>query len=401
VVELYSACRCLYYQHAVDRCPKYGRHGHSITHRTILVGYACADHSSRPGDYDDGPPSAHTQQSNTARRPKLQLAKKTRPKKQKVDQISQNATVNSPSRQAIAKGKTPPHLKQEPTRVQENKETVEIRTSEPPAATGTVSEDLLPSSHINNADRNKIHSQYDDRLSESIGSDESSSDETVASETGTIISIASSTTTVDIDATETIFRRLLHYQDLRYLWPQLVLRCASKRTSVLTIERFLRRYSEDLGKLAASTENSKDSESLVCLTASRFVRRSRLNIAHRICEAYHEAMDDYEQADEDLRERKEETTTEMTGNPDDMDVIYEISESFLFETEPIVALQSSVKAFVISQDPTVDDIGFGIYRSAEIYFSNIVSSIYEPPLRTGSQRLRWKCVSFPYFSAPK
>jgi hypothetical protein len=28
--ELYSACRCLYYQHAVDRCAAYGRPGHGI-----------------------------------------------------------------------------------------------------------------------------------------------------------------------------------------------------------------------------------------------------------------------------------------------------------------------------------------------------------------------------------
>lgn len=46
VLELYSACRCLYYQHAVDRCPKYGSRGHGIKQRTILVGYACMDHST-------------------------------------------------------------------------------------------------------------------------------------------------------------------------------------------------------------------------------------------------------------------------------------------------------------------------------------------------------------------
>ena len=43
VVELYAACRCLYYQHAIDRCAAYGRH--AIQKRTILVGYACTEHS--------------------------------------------------------------------------------------------------------------------------------------------------------------------------------------------------------------------------------------------------------------------------------------------------------------------------------------------------------------------
>ncbi|PHH86217.1 hypothetical protein CDD83_10567 [Cordyceps sp. RAO-2017] len=51
VVELYSACRCLYYQHAIDRCAAYGSHNHNIQRRTIYVGYACSVHSSRNPQY--------------------------------------------------------------------------------------------------------------------------------------------------------------------------------------------------------------------------------------------------------------------------------------------------------------------------------------------------------------
>jgi hypothetical protein len=73
VVELYSACRCLYYQHAVDRCAAYGRPGHRVTKRTILVGYACQDHSSQssygsyaqPPSYpDSGYQSGHSHKSS-------------------------------------------------------------------------------------------------------------------------------------------------------------------------------------------------------------------------------------------------------------------------------------------------------------------------------------------------
>lgn len=49
LVELYSQCKCLYYQHAVDRCASYGRRGHTVTQRTILVGYACHLHSAPQG----------------------------------------------------------------------------------------------------------------------------------------------------------------------------------------------------------------------------------------------------------------------------------------------------------------------------------------------------------------
>ncbi|KAK2739651.1 hypothetical protein CKAH01_18667 [Colletotrichum kahawae] len=48
IIELYNACRCLYYQHAIDRCVSYGKPGHSVQKRTIFVGYACTDHTSSP-----------------------------------------------------------------------------------------------------------------------------------------------------------------------------------------------------------------------------------------------------------------------------------------------------------------------------------------------------------------
>lgn len=51
LMELYSACRCLYYQHAIDRCAAYGRPGHDIQQRTIYVGYACSAHTGHNGQY--------------------------------------------------------------------------------------------------------------------------------------------------------------------------------------------------------------------------------------------------------------------------------------------------------------------------------------------------------------
>lgn len=45
LIELYAACRCLYYQHAVDHCASYGSPGHRIAQRTIFVGYECTRHS--------------------------------------------------------------------------------------------------------------------------------------------------------------------------------------------------------------------------------------------------------------------------------------------------------------------------------------------------------------------
>ncbi|KYK60448.1 hypothetical protein DCS_01585 [Drechmeria coniospora] len=57
LVELYAACRCLYYQHAIDRCASYGRPGHGVQPRTIYVGYACSLHTSRSAQH--APPHSY------------------------------------------------------------------------------------------------------------------------------------------------------------------------------------------------------------------------------------------------------------------------------------------------------------------------------------------------------
>jgi len=47
IVERYSVCRCLYYQHSVDMCIAYGQAGHDTLEKTILVGYLCPDHDTQ------------------------------------------------------------------------------------------------------------------------------------------------------------------------------------------------------------------------------------------------------------------------------------------------------------------------------------------------------------------
>lgn len=46
ITECYSACGCVYYIHAVDRCADFDRPGHRVQKRKILVGYACFSHTS-------------------------------------------------------------------------------------------------------------------------------------------------------------------------------------------------------------------------------------------------------------------------------------------------------------------------------------------------------------------
>lgn len=46
VVERYSVCKCVYFQHSIDPCSAYGQRGHGVQEKTVLVGYACARHSA-------------------------------------------------------------------------------------------------------------------------------------------------------------------------------------------------------------------------------------------------------------------------------------------------------------------------------------------------------------------
>ncbi|PWY77097.1 hypothetical protein BO70DRAFT_430612 [Aspergillus heteromorphus CBS 117.55] len=47
LVERFSACRCLYFQHAVDPCEAYRQRGHTVQEKIVLVGYTCSRHSLR------------------------------------------------------------------------------------------------------------------------------------------------------------------------------------------------------------------------------------------------------------------------------------------------------------------------------------------------------------------
>jgi len=47
ITEQYSACRCVYYIHPINRCADFDRPGHETEKRTILVGYACSSHGPK------------------------------------------------------------------------------------------------------------------------------------------------------------------------------------------------------------------------------------------------------------------------------------------------------------------------------------------------------------------
>lgn len=94
-----------------------------------------------------------------------------------------------------------------------------------------------------------------------------------------------------------LLQGLISFQDLHYLWPQLLVRCGSRRVSVITIDGFLKRLSEDL---AGHATIMSESDGRFCLAASERVRKRRLEIAHGIWETHCEELENEEGTNDDI-----------------------------------------------------------------------------------------------------
>jgi hypothetical protein len=158
-----------------------------------------------------------------------------------------------------------------------------------------------------------------------------------------------------------------------------------------------------LHKLAVnepSNETITSEERALRIRAARFVRRSRANIAQRLCEAHYDFSE----------QRPGETDNENPGeqgsghaplaedsgsDPEDESLfIPEAAEAFLFRTEPILSLQASVKALVKLRAPQTSRFGAAVWNGSKLLFENIITRVWrsEPRLEN-STRLHWTCVS--------
>lgn len=105
-------------------------------------------------------------------------------------------------------------------------------------------------------------------------------DNTEGSDAQTVVSNFSSVTTlVDPGAVGEFSQSIMKFQSLGYLWPQLVERCDTEQRCIHVMERLLKRYAKDLALVGDEMAVSKMSDNQLCLTAARFVRKSRFQIA--------------------------------------------------------------------------------------------------------------------------
>ncbi|KAI1459953.1 hypothetical protein F4805DRAFT_419303 [Annulohypoxylon moriforme] len=342
LIERYSACHCLYYKHDVDRCPAYGKSGHHITTRTILVGYACQRHASRS-------PILSRQEKLTAH--ELDNDKIS------LDNSAQRKSSNS-----------------------------------------------TPHTHLQEINKDSENSEDPDTPSESESSESESSElwdnESVAS--------ISSISTVDPDVLAMIFQRLSVYGNLRWFWPKVINRSGSMKKRRHTVERFLRRYAQDLDNLARnsrSEENMTGRDRQIKIAASAFIRKSRLDLAERLCQSYSDltftsgppvrrgigydfSLDEGEEEEEEEEEVEEEAEEEVE-EAKEPNFAYILAEEFLFETEPIRNLELNVYTFLEHRKSEL--LPNTILRIARFYLNRVLSSFQNTNMLDGKRTISWKC----------
>ncbi|KAI0890856.1 hypothetical protein F4806DRAFT_485042 [Annulohypoxylon nitens] len=308
LIERFSDCHCLYYQHAVDRCPDYGKLSHHITTRTILVGYACTNHS-RDDNYRIN--TINTDNSSGTQIPKPD-------QKRSLSENVYNAKLDAES--------------------QSESDSSELWDNESNASLSSIS-------------------------------------------------------TVDPDVIAVLFQKLANYGNLRWFWPKVIARNGTMKRGCHSVERFLRRYAEDLGTWAynpINDETASDADRRVKLSASCFIRRSRFKLAENICRMHRDRTltsesllnqsSEYESMFDTI-EREEEEAEEQGFN-------YSLAEEFLFETEPIRRLESNIYIFLQSSQPqSFPNIILG---TAEQCLDKFLDFFQRPSLTDGKRRLSWK-----------
>lgn len=451
VVEVYSECKCLYYQHAVDKCTLFPNH--KITIRIISVGDSCAQHSveashqgrnsfscgsesrgtSQPIFLDSGRGAGSEgllAQVEVIRKPlSAALAHKRREPLPGVDPNSTLWTSNVPNKannKAIYAG-TQANVAQRESGLSKD-DVSELKTL-PPSATdypngypnrldeghGPHNEDsakaffdekrhpLPPRGHDDrprSTEPTQRHSRPD-TLQDTPAAAGLELEQAFDSDSDSASVISQSSTVVDEDSVEILFNRLITFKSLRYLWPQVVALHGSRHHCLQTLSSLLKCFSEDLGQLATSV-HLKDSESGICLSACRFVRKSRMKLAHGIWEAHGQAVHGHGMTDEDLGFDKrqpnsfassKQTSYEHFEETVDPNFTYVVAERFLFDTAPVEALEASVQELVRTRMQRRRR-SLPVYKFFETCFWSFISSVAVPPTQKGgTQRISWTCVS--------
>ncbi|KAI0436155.1 hypothetical protein F4803DRAFT_248206 [Xylaria telfairii] len=378
VVEVYAACRCLYYQHTVDRCASYGRPGHGIQKRTIPVGYACSTHHREQtprGTIPVADPYYYSYRHYQEQSPRRSR--------------DQNSAVSVPKRPRIKPNKIAEQVeKTVPTPKKDNgSENTECGSDSPITASDPKRTPRLSREKSSKANALRI-SDFETRekiweMREKLA-ENSDSNDSIDSRSTT--SQASTATTVGENALEALFRGLLQHPRLYNLWPQIIAGQSSRGGGRQTIDRFLRRFAEDLECLAASSTEDEEPHR-TALSSSRFVSRHRAEIALRIYQAHeirHKSLD----ADTDTKDSGI-LATEDAPDTDVDQFLFSVAEEFIFGTEPILHLEENISTFIRQRQQK----RFSRVATNLRSFTSVAMQFFsQTAVQAGKTRVGWTCI---------
>ncbi|KAK4215420.1 hypothetical protein QBC37DRAFT_419275 [Rhypophila decipiens] len=332
IVELFSACKCLYYQHTVDKCPAYGSPGHGIYRWTRVVGVACFEHS--------------------------------------------RSKSSSGSTGAVPKRRDGHQL----TKVRDGA-LLQVRKILTPITAGKLAlrDALLQVRKIDNSEADALTVGFSDH----DGSDSSDGwEETIDGETvGALFSKL-----LNFGDLPFLWPQLIAQSSS---WKR------SQRTIERLLHSYSQDLGRLAGH-SLSNESIPDAEREMYFWASEVICRYPAKLAQRICLAHYRVEPDEEssQTQNMITAGSEKRNESDSENEDDSLFMLETVETFLFRTEPILYLQANLKALLKPRMPQTIPLVTRIWKYAQLHFENTVGSLMGgeqlPPY--GSTRLRWTCV---------
>ncbi|KAI3318876.1 hypothetical protein HD806DRAFT_526054 [Xylariaceae sp. AK1471] len=409
VVEIYTACRCMYYQHAVDRCATYGRPGHEVQKRTIPVGYTCSLHTRGYNSDSAGiQPESKRESNEKPRGQKIRPNRKSNEKptgrrirpnrKSNEKPTGQNLhepVIATPSPELDEEGK---RLVALPKRAFGVVDADSGLRSEAPTAIDETGKHSAEKTRTGNQDLDStlnLDGQFVDWTkilnNNKTIPEYSNSDDSGSVDTRSVVSQVSTATTVDEDALGALFRGLLVYKGLHNLWPQILDGQTNRGNAKRIIERFLRRFADDLECLATKVKKESNDQKVdeheIAVSSSKFVRKHHASIASRIYEAH-----DVRPETLDVGIDNEEPTSLVKDDKADTDAdtfMFSIAEEFIFGTEPITYLEANVSAFVRQREQN----HFSPFTTHLRMYTSVAAQFFrQKPVPDGKRRLNWTCI---------
>lgn len=369
LVERYSACHCLYYQHAVDVCASFSQSDHPITQRTILVGYACQNHDQTSQKYGiDSIPVDEEVLDLHPRRKSSHVGIRVLPDRRETVRGSTSAIYGNNK--------------------QGNSSTIDSQKSHPSSPKTQRSKNNLESkAYVGYTDTSQVDGDF---IAPSVSDDDLSSVEAFLFGDNDDSSLTSLSSVESSTALERLTDSFLYDEYLHDLWPQIFLRTPSLEEAKEEISLLILRYSLDLKNLGRNQSTSEDTTNLK-IRASIFVKQKRRYLAQEIYKQFWLPFRTISQQTAESSAFEKDLDEESDSDDDqqpNVDRFLSLNE-FMFETEPFQYFRENVRMFVEKASPSSLQITWFDYM--RLFFDNCMVSTYSKETHEKTKRLFWTC----------